>query len=129
MTSKQRCIHRTGCAAFQGECERVGYCLGRELNDATLPPLPKHDHAFQDPEGEEPDILVWNAASMRAYALAARRAVETEAPLEEWRKAAIPEGRDAVKTKSALDEVVRASEAVSGYDLDGVPMDKREHQP
>jgi len=78
MTSKQQCIHRAGCAAYQGECERVGYCLGRELRDAVLPPLPKHDHAFQDPEGEEPDILVWNAASMRAYALAARRAHETE---------------------------------------------------
>lgn len=33
----------------------------RERFEATLP---KHDHAFFDPEGEQPDILVWNKDSM-----------------------------------------------------------------
>lgn len=40
-------------------------------SNAGLGPLPKHDHAFADPEGDEPDILVWRAESVRAYAAAA----------------------------------------------------------
>ena len=30
------------------------------------PPMPRHDHAFCDPEGEEPDIIVWNQQSIAA---------------------------------------------------------------
>lgn len=36
-----------------------------------LPALPKHNHAFADPEGDAPDLPVWTADSMRAYATAA----------------------------------------------------------
>ena len=46
---------------------------------AGLGPMPKHDHAFSDPEGDEPDILVWNAESMRTYA-----AQERDAERERW---------------------------------------------
>jgi hypothetical protein len=38
---------------------------------SVLPPLPPRDHAFQDPEGEQPDIPVWREQSMRAYAMTA----------------------------------------------------------
>ena len=45
-----------------------------------LPPLPKNDHAFMDPEGDQPDILVWRETSMRAYGEAcARAAIEAAA--------------------------------------------------
>lgn len=49
----------------------------------NLPTLPKHDHVFADPDGDEPDLRVWNKESMLAYAQAAA-AAEREA----WQRAA-----------------------------------------
>jgi hypothetical protein len=47
---------------------------------SQTPPLPKHDHAFQDIDGDAPDILVWNEKSMRAYANAAVKAAASAPP-------------------------------------------------
>jgi len=39
-----------------------------------LLPLPKSQYAFQDPEGEQPDIPAFSAKQMHAYVLADRAA-------------------------------------------------------
>lgn len=38
--------------------------------EGAMPPLPEPDHKFVDMEDEDPDILVWRAEKMHAYAKA-----------------------------------------------------------
>lgn len=59
--------------SLAGALEEVAELLAYSADEppGELPPLPKNDHAFFDPEDEQPDILVWNEKSMRAYATAA----------------------------------------------------------
>lgn len=49
----------------------------------ALPDLPRHKHAFCDPEGEQPDILVYTADQMRAYAESALQSANARLALAE----------------------------------------------
>lgn len=65
----------------------------RAALEAAMPPLPKNDHAFMDPEDEMPDILVWRESSMRAYGLkcVAAYAAALRAAVQEMTDAQIDE--------------------------------------
>lgn len=41
------------------------------MSDVKLPELPKADHRFQDPEGEQADIHVFTIDTLQTYASAA----------------------------------------------------------